>query len=164
MTNWEYKYLQILNDRQGFVRRLNEELNELGASGWEFTGHVITADAWDYYFMKREAVQTASMGPGRRMWLADDGTVMTEPEFMQDTVIGLMRMDDGTMVAIHEPVVEEYHFDTAYSDMSNLCGICGVHGNHDGVAHGDALGDNLTRDDIIGYLNGRGFRKFYERH
>ena len=53
-VQWQYKYLQISNDRRGFVRRLNDALNELGKQGWEFTGHVITADAWDYYFLKRQ--------------------------------------------------------------------------------------------------------------
>lgn len=70
-----------------------------------------------------------------------------------------MSIDEDLKTAYpNTPVVSVNHFDNWHSDLYELCAICGAHNNHDGVPHGDATGDHLTRQDIIDYLDGRGFR------
>jgi hypothetical protein len=52
-----------------------------------------------------------------------------------------------------------------YSDFGfgdDSCGICGDERNHGGQPHSVARGDGLTRQAIIDYINGRGFRPYEE--
>jgi hypothetical protein len=51
------------------------------------------------------------------------------------------------------------NFDTPETLVLGECAICGQLFNHLGFPHGEETGDGLTRQDIIEYLDGRGFRE-----
>lgn len=139
MTIWQYKYVQIKNDRRGIIPRVEAYLNRAGEEGWEFTGRIVEAvdfEAWDYYLMKRVAPEVG---------------LVVEPEAFKT-------LTDGTLVALHPAVVTVNDFDTPHSSAYQTCAICGKANNHNAVPHGVATGDGLTRHDVIEHLNGRGFR------
>lgn len=140
MVKWEYKKLEIPGNclTSGVLQRLNRD----GEDGWE-------------------VVETFRFDNGDIDWI-----LMKRPVEVARNVFevgGNLKLLDDQLAHVREPVVDVNHFDTATSVMNNRCGICNVDGNHDGVPHGEATGDMLTREDIVGYLNGRGLLHWNRR-
>lgn len=58
MAQWEYSKIYIKDEDYGEEL---DGLNEAGAEGWEFTGHVADTGFGMVYFMKREISDSVSV-------------------------------------------------------------------------------------------------------